>query len=78
MPVCTSALVAPGRLSWAEVHVSFEMLGLLACPGIEDCVLGWKVFSAGAVPAGRVWAENSGAASLPTLTPGACWTGVST
>lgn len=41
-------------------------------------MLGWKVFSAGAVPAGRVWAENSGAASLPTLTPGACWTGVST
>jgi hypothetical protein len=24
------------------------------------------------VPAGRTWALNSGAASLPTFTPGAC------
>jgi hypothetical protein len=48
------------------------MLGLLACPGASFCVLGVKVRSEGAVPAGRTWALNSGAASLPTFTPGAC------
>ena len=29
--------------------------------------------SEGALPAGRVWAENSGTASLPNLIPGACY-----
>lgn len=48
------------------------MLGFMACPGISDCVLGVKVEDAGAVPAGRVLAWNSGAASLPTRVPGAC------
>ena len=37
--------------------------------------LGAKVRSVGAVPAGRVWAENSGAASLPSLMPGLCCVG---
>lgn len=35
-------------------------------------LLGLKVFEAGAEPGGRVWALNSGAASLPTRTPGLC------
>jgi hypothetical protein len=49
------------------------MLGFMACPGTSDCVLGVKVCEAGAVSAGRVLAWNSGAASLPTLVPGACY-----
>ena len=38
-------------------------------------LLGWKVFEAGAEPGGRVLALNSGAASLPTRTPGLCYRG---
>lgn len=68
--------MAPPSVSWAEVQVSFEMFGLLACPGISFCVLGLNVRSGGAVPAGRVCALNSGAASLPTFTPGACCGGL--
>jgi len=49
------------------------MLGFMACPGTSDCVLGVKVCEEGAVPAGRVSAWNSGAASLPTFVPGACY-----
>lgn len=60
-------------MSEAEVHVSLAMLGFMAWPGTSFCVLGVKVRDAGAVPAGRVWAWNSGAASLPTRVPGACW-----
>ena len=60
----------------SEAKVRDETSGLLSIdwPGISDTVLGWKVRSEGAVPVGRVWALNSGAASLPTFTPGACWT----
>lgn len=36
-------------------------------------LLGLKVLSAGAEPGGRVLAENSGAVSLPTRTPGLCY-----
>lgn len=38
-------------------------------------LFGLKVRSAGAEPGGRVLAENSGTASLPTRVPGACWFG---
>jgi hypothetical protein len=55
------------------VRDSVAISGLLAWPGISEVGFGWKVRSAGAVPAGRVCALNSGAASLPTFTPGACW-----
>jgi hypothetical protein len=65
--------VAPPRVSEADVRVSSEMSGLLAWPGMEDCVLGVKRRSEGAVPWGTGLAENSGAASLPTFTPGACF-----
>lgn len=47
--------------------------GLLACPGTSEMLLGLKVLDAGALPGGRVLALNSGAASLPTRTPGLCW-----
>lgn len=46
---------------------------LRAWPGVSEVGLGAKVRSAGAVPGGRVLAWNSGAASLPTRTPGLCW-----
>jgi hypothetical protein len=65
-PWWTSALVAPIRVSDAEAPERW--LG-----AFSGWTCGWKVFSAGAVPAGKVWAWNSGTASLPTLTPGACW-----
>ncbi|MBE3044038.1 hypothetical protein IMZ48_16000 [Candidatus Bathyarchaeota archaeon] len=59
----TSELVAPWSVELAA-----------ACPpGIsESGGLGRKVDSRGAVPGGCVSAWNSGAASLPTRTPGAC------
>ena len=40
--------------------------GLSAWPGISLMGFGRKVLAAGAEPGGRVLAENSGAASLPT------------
>ena len=49
---------------------------LSACPGTSDLVLGVKVDSAGAEPGGRVWAWNSGAASLPTRRPVWCCDGM--
>ncbi len=55
-------------LPWPRSTLSFS-----ACPGTSEVGLGRKVRSAGAEPGGRVLAENSGAASLPTLTPGLCW-----
>ena len=51
---------------------------LLACPGVSEMGLGWKVLSAGAEPAGRTWAEKVGTASLPILVPIACFRMVST
>jgi len=60
-------------VSDADVQVSLAILGFMAWPVTSFCVCGEKVRSLGAVPAGSVCAENSGAASLPTLTPGACW-----
>ena len=48
-------------------------LSLFAWLGTSEVLLGWKVRSAGAEPAGSVLALNSGAASLPTRTPGLCW-----
>ena len=64
-------------MSDADVLVdSFSSLGstsgLLAWLGTSERLLGLKVLDAGALPAGRVWALNSGAASLPTSTPGLC------
>ena len=50
---------------------------LSAWPGTSDVGLGLKVRSAGAEPGGRVLAWNSGAASLPTRTPGLCYMFVS-
>jgi hypothetical protein len=47
-------------VSCAEVQFSLEILGLLTWPGTSFCVLGLKVLSDGAVPAGRVAALNSG------------------
>ena len=38
---------------------------------------GLKVLSEGAEPGGRVFAVNSGTASLPTSTPGLCFGSIS-
>lgn len=51
---------------------SRSLSSLRAWPGIAETGLGSKVRSAGAEPGGRVLAENSGTASLPTRTPGLC------
>lgn len=59
-------------VSEAKVRESVSTLSLSPCPGVSETGVGLKVLSAGAVPAGSVWALNSGAASLPTFTPGAC------
>ena len=48
------------------------MASLLAWPGVSLRGLGWKVLEGGALPGGSVFAWNSGAASLPTRTPGLC------
>jgi len=78
MPVCTSAEVAPPRVSEALVFVDSlpcerSVRSLLAWPGTSGVLLGAKVRSLGAEPGGRVLAWNSGTASLPTRTPGLCW-----
>ncbi len=81
MPVCTSPEVAPPRVSEALVLVDSlpwerSVRSLLAWPGVSAVLLGAKVRSLGAEPAGRVLAWNSGTASLPTSTPGlCCWIG---
>lgn len=75
--MCTSADVAPPSVSAAEVCVDSlpcerEERSLLAWPGVSEMGLGVKVREEGALPGGRVLAWNSGAASLPTRTPGLC------
>ena len=50
-----------------------SLASLRACPGVSDTGLGANVRSRGAEPGGKVLAENSGTASLPTWTPGLCW-----
>ena len=75
--MCTSAEVAPPRVEDAVVLVdslpwSRSTEALSAWPGTSDVALGLKARSAGAEPGGRVLALNSGAASLPTRTPGLC------
>lgn len=77
-PAWTSALAAPPRVEEAVVWVDSlpcerRTSGLLAWPGTSEILLGWKVRSEGAEPGGRVLAENSGALSLPTSTPGLCY-----
>ena len=59
----TSPEVAPWRVSEAWWYIFW----------LFRSGLGWKVLDAGAVPAGRVCALNSGTASLPTSFPGWCW-----
>lgn len=66
----TEADVAPGRLPRASVCA--VATSFCACPGISDSALGSKESLLGAVPGSCVSALNSGAASLPTLTPGLC------
>lgn len=66
----TEADVAPGRLPRASVCAVAK--SFCACPGTSDSALGSKESLLGAVPGSCVSALNSGAASLPTLTPGLC------
>ena len=73
----TSPEVAPPKVEEAVVCVDSlpwerRTSGLSAWPGTSEMLLGLKVRSAGAEPGGRVLAENSGASSLPTITPGLC------
>jgi hypothetical protein len=67
-PAWTSEEVEPPRVSEAEVLL-YE-----ACAGVSWVLLE-KVLLAGAEPAGRTFALNSGTASLPTRTPGLCCDG---
>lgn len=67
-PLFTSADVAPPSESAAEVAVLSS-----STASSRRAVLGAKVRSSGALPAGRVSAWYSGIRSLPTRTPGWCW-----
>lgn len=66
----TEADVAPERLPRASICSVATLF--CACPETSDSALGSKESLLGAVPGSCVSALNSGAASLPTLTPGLC------